>query len=74
MIFSLNIYYLLIYHPMHHRNVLLFPQNMIKPAKSALAEAVVHSGETSTSHHFFVGNLMLPPFKEYDGGIVGGRC
>ena len=34
---------------------------MTKPAKPALAEGGVHSGKTSTSQHFFVGNLMLPP-------------
>ena len=36
-------------------------QNMTKPAKPALAEVGLHSGETSTSQHFFVGNLLLPP-------------
>ena len=34
---------------------------MTKPAKPALAEGGVHSGKTSMSQHFFVGNLMLPP-------------
>ena len=34
---------------------------MTKPAKPALAEGGLHSGETSTSHHFFVDNLMLSP-------------
>ena len=28
--------------------------------KLALADGGVHSGETSTSQHFLVGNLMLP--------------
>ena len=34
---------------------------MIKSAKPVLAEGGVHSGETSTSQHFFVGNLRLTP-------------
>ena len=37
---------------------------MTKPAKPALAEGGVHSSETSTSHHFFVGGLLLPPNSE----------
>ena len=37
---------------------------MTKPAKSVLAESVVHSGETSKSQYFFVSNLMLPPNSE----------
>ena len=35
--------------------------NMVKPAKPALAESGGDSGKTSTSQHFFVGNLILPP-------------
>ena len=34
---------------------------MTNPAKPALAEGGVHSSEFSTSQHFFVGNLLLPP-------------
>ena len=28
--------------------------------RSALAEGGIYSGKTSTSQHFFIGNLMLP--------------
>ena len=32
--------------------------------KPALTEGVVHSCETSTFQHFFIGNLMLLPNSE----------
>ena len=41
-----------------------YPQNMTKLAKPALAEGGVYNGETSSSQHFFVGNLLLPPNSE----------
>ena len=33
---------------------------MTKPAKPVMAEDGVRSGETSSSQHFIVGNLILP--------------
>ena len=33
---------------------------MTKPAKPTLAEGKVHSGESSTSQYFLVGNFLLP--------------
>ena len=37
---------------------------MKKPAKTALAESCVHSGDTSMSQHFFVDDIVLPPNSE----------
>ena len=40
--------------------LVLHSHNMTKPA---LAEGGLHSGKTSTSQHFFVGNLMFQPVR-----------
>ena len=43
-------------------------------AKPAPAEGGVQSGETSTSQHFFIGNLLLPPNSESTTEAMFVKC